>query len=120
MGARSIAVVGTKRKVFETYGMRILVLAAVLVASTACSGPTCDAPTRTIYTCEPLAAGSAGCIGGPQWGPIGTSNTDYQDDPEKVFPRDCAATVPDCRNSEPRRFACFSSDGVAFFWSEAL
>lgn len=95
----------------------------VVVALVACSSPepTCKLPAQTTYTCQPLSgsAGPVDCIGGPTWS-AGHAATDapHQDDPDKVFPAQCTASIPDCSPyymGMPRAFLC--QRGV---WGELL
>ena len=95
----------------------------VLVLAFACSSekPLCQPPPHTTYTCDPLPPGSPGCLGGPEWrsdyGPADAAL--QQDDPDKVFPRDCIARIPDCSpfyKGSPREYVCSSSGG----WIEQI
>jgi hypothetical protein len=80
-------------------------------------------PRQTTYTCEPVPTGTDGCIGGPKWferqnpdGPI------HQDDPDKTFPLECYADIPDCSGffrGALRRFHCGPS-GMGPEWAELL
>jgi hypothetical protein len=80
---------------------------AVVLALQARSEPTCEID-RTTYNCEPIPEGSLGCTGGPQWTRPGESLPLHQDDPDKTFPIDCYAQIPDCSGAfaGPRAFVC--------------
>jgi hypothetical protein len=88
----------------------------------ACSGdaPLCDPPAHTVYGCDPVPAGSGGCVGGPVWSPVdgGSDAPRFQDDVGTTFPGQCHALIPDCSpyyKGSPRGFLC--DHGV---WSEGL
>lgn len=79
----------------------------------------CTPPAHTTYSCEPLPAGSPGCVGGPQWRPLGSKDGELrQDDLELTFPDQCRAEIPDCSpyyQGSPRAFECFNGQ-----WGELL
>ena len=87
---------------------------ALLVAMLAAScGDRCELPERTRYTCKPLPAGSAGCVGGPVW--IERDGDEkHHDDPDKTFPNGCRAEVPECSGfyEGGRRFECTSGQWI--------
>ena len=90
----------------------------------ASNAPSCPHPDQTTYSCESVSAGNPGCMGGPSWSPgIPGSPADakYHDDPDKVFPVGCEATLPECGGthmSEARRFVCTAGTPPA--WGELL
>jgi hypothetical protein len=99
---------------------------AILLAGCG-SDSECNAPAHTEYTCEPIAPGSVGCVGGPRYQTAGGS---FQDDPDQTFPLQCGARVPACSptfQGSPRSFQCAESldsndAGIdaAILWFELL
>lgn len=86
--------------------MRAVVYAALLLAS--CM--PCEPYDGETYSCEPLPAGSPGCVGGP----LGA-------DPEQTFPANCGARMPYCPDENgTRTFICVQGGDSAFFWAEAI
>ncbi len=94
-------------------------LVVVLAACVDSQHPLCTPPARTTYSCEPLPAGSPGCIGGPEWRPLGSVDDPIrQDDLDLIFPDQCKAEIPDCSpfyQGSPRAFECFNGS-----WGELL
>jgi hypothetical protein len=100
-------------------------LAAVVVvfALASCDSSECKAPEHTTYNCEPVPAGTPGCIGGPIWMSNQSSGgATHQDDPDKVFPAGCFAEIPDCSPyyaNSARTFKC-DADVSGGQWGELL
>lgn len=91
--------------------MRRFLLLALLIGG---CGDTCELPSSTKYNCEPLPAGSSGCIGGPIYG----DDRDQQDDKDKVFPEHCRAEIPACSShfqGSLRSFVCMPGG-----WAELI
>ncbi len=102
----------------QNRGMRWVALTAGLLGAGCSDGDTCDLPTTTHYSCEPIPAGSFGCVGGPTY-LSGRDDQWHADDLETTFPVECRAGVPDCSSNfrgSLRTFEC-SPTGT---WSEAL
>ena len=73
---------------------------AWLLAGAGCKQQQCDPPDQTVYSCQPLPAGSSGCKGGPAFGnPSGGAR-----DPDKVFPLGCSVQLPFCLFDSPTSF----------------
>lgn len=70
----------------------------------------CDAPEESTYLCNPLPAGSPGCVGGP-----------LRDAPEQIFPGKCVAEIPSCDSDDGvRSFSCYELMPSMFIWGEHL
>lgn len=100
----------------ESVRMRFVLMVLVVGA---CSGPECDLPEGTVYSCQPLQAGE-GCEGGPSW--LDENGVQHQDDAGLLFPIDCVARVPMCGTTMADRLRRFECDarGEAFEWVESL
>ena len=86
-----------------------LVLVDLLVANAGCA-VLCDEYEGKIYSCEPLPAGSAGCVGGP----LGL-------DPKKTLRFGCTARVPECPSDDGHRsFNCTELEDGRWVWIEFL
>ncbi len=55
----------------------------------------CVPPPTIEYSCEPITDSTYGCMGGPVWLSHYTGPAHYED-PDKVFPVGCVATLPEC------------------------
>ncbi len=119
----------TKRHVRATGGQRYAGLmssgsvAAVMLFVTVLSACfECDLPETTTYSCQPVAASSSGCQGGPMWQPKASdAGPPRQDDPGLTFPIGCSAEIPDCSGPQgsSRTFECITGSGQGL-WIELL
>lgn len=92
------------------YGMRLVLLVCVALGS-GCA-LVCDVPddAKPTYSCEPLPAGSLGCVGGP-----------LEDSPDRTFQPNCRAEIPSCESEYgSRSFLCSELEPSVFVWSESL
>jgi hypothetical protein len=90
--------------------VRWLVVITLLVGAScgeATDGVHCTPPDATTYACEPIPAGTYGCVGGPTWMSHRTGEV-HHDDPDLTFPVGCRAEVPECGCCYPtgRTFSC--------------
>jgi hypothetical protein len=99
--------------------MRIALLLVLAVGCSSSDG-ACNAPSQTTYKCHPLPAGASGCVGGPSWH-SDYDQAEHHDDPDKVFPVDCQAVIPECDPLYPGSARTFTCDGgEPNGWSELL
>src|SRR6185503_7874271 len=71
-----------------------------LICAAGCSGDDvhefeCHAPATIQYDCQPIPAGSYGCVGGPVWKEH-YSGPEHREEPDKVFPVLCQVELPEC------------------------
>jgi len=99
-----------------------LLLVVVGCHGSSTQGVACTPPTVTTYDCQPIVAGSAGCVGGPVWTPSKSSSpidaAPRTEDLDKTFPAHCIATIPDCGccyGGTGRQFECMGTT-----WLELL
>ncbi|MGE5182749.1 MAG: hypothetical protein ACM31C_11830 [Acidobacteriota bacterium] len=91
--------------------MRIALVLALLAG--ACADDSCPAPSRPAYTCDPIPAGSSGCVGGcyVSGGPPAT-------DHDKTFPIGCDTTLAYCSRryqGEAQVCTCMpTNDGIVW------
>jgi len=98
----------------------LLLIASIVVGG--CTGDNaCEHTDRTAYSCEPLPAGSAGCIGGPTWRPeYALEGPLCHADVDKVFPVGCRATIAESsRFGSNRTFECMVDADIGE-WKELL
>jgi hypothetical protein len=74
------------------HGSRASLMATLLLGGTGCD-KTCSPPARTMYSCEAIASGSTGCLGGP---PSASSAGAPAVDPDRISPVGCVAQLPFC------------------------
>lgn len=94
--------------------MRWLIMAAMW-----CGGcwwePSCDPPDTVEFECQPIPAGSPGCVGGPTYPEYGHYLTI---DADKTFPFGCNVHLPQC---DPNYFVvevaiCVQQDATTGEW----